>query len=150
MKLRIKLNKRPVITIARRGIRERCLVYIACANKTIRYRYGQSPVVYIGTTQNGISRIAESAAHTAKKIFDRHGIRQLGFYVVSCTSRKKLASWRVLERALLLTFRSDYGEVPYLNTQGKNIKSHGEQKFFSGNRLRTIIQFFTNKKITKS
>ena len=142
MKLRIKLNRKPVITIARRGIRERCLVYVACANKTIRYRYGRSPVVYIGTTRNGIRRIAESAASTAKKILDHHGIRQLEFYVVSCTSRRRLASWKKLERALLLTFRSDYGDVPCLNTQGKNIRSHGEERFFSGNRLRSIIQSF--------
>jgi len=43
------------------------LAYINCADKKLRYPQGRSRIGYIGTTKNGISRVAESAASRSEK-----------------------------------------------------------------------------------
>lgn len=88
------------------------LVYIAASNKAFKYRFGKSKIVYIGTTKKGAIRLTQSAVDKSKDLFTLHGIKQIGFYIVTCSSVKNLQSWKKLERAIILTFRHLYGDPP--------------------------------------
>jgi hypothetical protein len=136
----IKILKKPAITITRHGLTETRLVYVAKANKAYKYRYGQSAIAYIGTSERGVKRIAESAASKAQELLGGHGVKQLDFYVVSCSPLQKVATWEKLENALILVFRERYGEVPRGNIHGKNYKWGDELSYFSEQRLRAIIE----------
>jgi len=50
-----------------------------------------------------------------------------------------METWKKLERALLLTFRQEYGDVPKCNTQGKRMRWRDERNYFTEGRLRTIL-----------
>jgi hypothetical protein len=128
-----------VIVVSRAALRERHLVYVACANKLIKYRHGRSRIVYIGTTKNGIFRIAASAARTAKRFLYNHGVRSLECFVVACHRRPGIRTWKKLERALLLAFKDVFGQVPIGNTQGKNAFWDDELSYFKLRRLRTVV-----------
>jgi hypothetical protein len=104
-----------------------------------RYRYGRSRIAYIGTTKRGARRIAASAASKADEMLDLHGVKELQFYVVSCRSRQRVKTWHKLERALLLTFREIYGEIPWCNAQGAKLKWKDELQYFTHKRLRGVI-----------
>ena len=142
-KLTIRTTSQPAVVVARPAIRARKLVYIACANKPIRYRHGRSKIVYIGTTQRGVRRVAGSAANQAQKLLNQRGIRELEFYVVTCASRAAVQSWKKLERGLILAFKDLYGEPPVGNRQGKNIFWHDELWYFTLRRLRSVIEYYS-------
>ncbi len=142
-RLRVKLNSKPAITITRAAIQNKKLVYIARANKPMKYKWGHSRIVYIGTTQAGVNRIATSAAEKAKKLLGNRGIKQLEFHVVVSSRRPNVQTWKLLERALLLTFREEYGNVPISNSQGKNMRRRDERDYFKGENLRDIIHHFS-------
>lgn len=142
-KLRIKAPRSAALTINRGAIEGAQLVYLALANRRIRYRYGRSYIVYIGTTKAGASRIAASAAAKASEMLALRGVYELTFHVVTCRGRKRVKTWKKLERALLLTFREMYGEVPRCNKQGRGIRWMDEPTYFSGSRLRDIIERFS-------
>ena len=138
-RLKIKLNNKAAITITRSAIQTDKLVYIARSNKPFRYKYGKSRIVYIGTTQAGVHRIATSAAHKAEDLLGRFGVKQLEFHVVTSKKRPNVQSWRLLERALLLTFRERYGEIPHCNSQGLKIQWNDERDCFRDDHLRHVI-----------
>jgi hypothetical protein len=138
-KLRIKQQHRPAITITRTALHASQLVYIASASKIVRYPWGKSRITYIGTTKNGVHRIASSAAWKAKYLLTIHGIKQLEFFVVTCNAQQAVQTWRKLERALLIRFRQRFGEVPKGNAQGKNMQWKGEEKYFAISKLDRII-----------
>ncbi len=143
-KLTIKASGSPALTINRNAIQGSRLVYLAVANKPIRYRFGRrSRIVYIGTTKAGASRIAASAAAKASQMLALHGVRELEFQVVTCKARRNVKTWTKLERALLLTFRSEFGEIPRCNKQGARIKWTDELKYFTEGRLKAIIDRFS-------
>jgi hypothetical protein len=50
MVLTVQTTKTPAVTITRQAIDSTELVYIAVANKLIKYPQGDSKIVYIGTT----------------------------------------------------------------------------------------------------
>lgn len=139
-RLTIRAAAAPVIIVSRAALHERSLVYVACANKLIKYPRGRSRVVYIGTTKNGIDRIAASAARTAKRFLNHHGVRSLDCFVVTCRKRPGLKTWKKLEHALLLAFKDVFGQVPIGNTQGKNSFWDDELSYFKLRRLRTIVE----------
>jgi len=144
----LKIHKvgEPVLTIHRQTFRTDTLVYIGVANKELSYKFSKkSPIVYIGTTKNGVQRIAQSAAYHASNILGEYGIHTLNFYHVTCKPKKGLKTWKKLERALIITFREIFGEVPYCNKQGKNMDWHNERTIFNVNSLRDIIQKYSNK-----
>jgi hypothetical protein len=115
------------------------LVYIICANKKVQYEKGKTPVVYIGTTKTGISRVAQSAADRSEDILSQHGINSFDVRIVTCGGRQRVKTWHKLERALLLTFRQKYGEVPLCNTVGKNFVEGAEFDLFSRKRVTDIL-----------
>jgi hypothetical protein len=142
-KLRIKYDKKPAISIARRAFRKRKLVYLARANKKRKYPWGRSRIVYIGTTRQGAGRIASSAVWKGEDLLFDFGIRHLEFHVVTCASRQSVASWRKLERAMLIRFKETFVAVPRANTVGKHMHWDDEKRLFSTDRLDQVIQFFS-------
>lgn len=138
-RLTIRKPAIPVIVIARAALHEQRLVYLACANKLIKYERGRSRIVYIGTTKNGIDRIAASAARTAKRFLNHHGVQSLECFVVTCRRRPGLSTWKKLERSLLLAFKDVFGQVPLGNTQGKNTFWDDELSYFKLKRLRDVV-----------
>jgi hypothetical protein len=97
-------------------------------------------IVYIGTTQKGIKRIAESAAHHADDILGWHGITEVSARVVTSKGRKHVKTWLKLERAMLLSFREKYGRVPELNKSGIKIQEKDEFKYFNQTAIRNIFE----------
>ena len=142
-KLTIRTYKKPAVVINRSAVATDRLVYIAVANKALKYTYGRSRIVYIGTTKAGASRIAASAAAKAKKMLALYGVTRLEFHVVFCPRRQRVQAWKKLERGLLLCFRQEYGKVPNCNTQGKRMKWRDERKYFTERRLRSIIEKYS-------
>ncbi|MBX3357325.1 MAG: hypothetical protein KF745_02745 [Phycisphaeraceae bacterium] len=102
------------LSVHREGLpREPQLVYIACANRRVKYPAGlKSRVVYIGTTERGVARIAESAAKKTTELLTEHGFKTLHFFVVKCRGVQSIAMWEKLESALLMEFRDMYGVLP--------------------------------------
>ena len=139
-KLAIKTAAKPALVISRPAFDADRLVYIAVANKALKYPHGKSCVAYIGTTQAGASRIASSAAYRAKDLLALHGVSSLSFFVVTCTSRKGVKSWRKLETGLLLAFKHMYGQVPKCNVKGKNQKWSDELEYFTRARLENVLR----------
>lgn len=142
-KLTIRTFKKPAVIINRSAVATDRLVYLAVANKALKYRYGRSRIVYIGTTKAGASRIAASAAAKARAMLALHGVRHLEFHVVACPRRQKVQTWKKLERGLLLSFRQEYGEIPTCNTQGKRMKWRDERRYFTERRLRSVIEKYS-------
>ena len=96
------------------------LVYILLAPKPQKYLRGRSRIMYVGTTEKGVSRIASSVATRSEAIFRKWGIKKIEVQIVWCTPLQKVKSWRLLERAILSDFLSIYGELPECNSQGKS------------------------------
>jgi hypothetical protein len=141
--MRVSVNRKPAITVYRRALKHRKLVYILAARKPLKYKDGRSRILYIGTTKKGISRIAASVAHRSKKILKQRGVRALDVHVVSCEAVPGLKSWALLERALVAQFRSRYWNVPLCNTQLKNKRpSKRLDKLFNPHALGKILSIF--------
>jgi hypothetical protein len=104
-----------------------------------QYRLGRSRVVYIGTTKRGINRMAASVATKAPAVLGSHGVNGFDVHVLTCTPRQHVKGWRILERALLLTFRDKYGSVPRFNTHGKSMVATNEFAYFVRNRLERLL-----------
>lgn len=115
------------------------LVYVVVADKLLSYPLGRSRVVYIGTTKNGVSRVAQSAAYRTDTVLRLRGVTTFSVRVVTCRARRRVKTWRKLERALLLTFREVYGAVPICNTQGKGMRWGDECDYFAYSRLVSIL-----------
>ena len=92
------------------------------------------------TTGRRVSRIASSVAYRSSAILGLHGVREFQARVVTCKPRQRVKTWRKLERALLLTFRDMYGEVPWCNSHGRKMKEKDEFEYFRSPSLRTILE----------
>lgn len=141
--MRVSVNRKPALTVYRRALKHRKLVYILAARKPLKYLDGRSRILYIGTTKRWISRIASSVAHRSKKILKQRGVREMDVHVVSCEARPGLKSWGLLERALVAQFRTRYFEVPLCNTQLKNKRSTEHlEELFKPRALKRILGIF--------
>jgi hypothetical protein len=116
------------------------LVYVLVADKKIKYELGKSRIVYIGTTKNGTTRIAQSVAARGEDILGIRGVRAFHARVITCRPRKNVKTWCQLERALLLKFKEMYGEVPICNTQGKGMRRSMEFNYFSETGVSVVIE----------
>jgi hypothetical protein len=143
MVLTIQTTTKSAISITRTATNSSELVYIAVANKKITYANGKSRIVYIGQTKNGAERIAASAAKKAGMMLGLHGVKQLEFYVVTCTAQCPVKTWHKLERGLLLAFRERFGEQPRCNVSGKKMKWTDELEYFTRTRLDSVIQKYS-------
>jgi hypothetical protein len=96
------------------------LVYLLLAPKPQKYSRGRSRIMYVGTTEKGISRIASSVATRSEAIFKKWGIKTIEIQIAWCRPLQKVKSWKILERAILSDFLSIHGGLPACNVQGKS------------------------------
>lgn len=141
-RLRVKLHPGEAMTLTRVSVNEEKLVYVLLAGRKRKYTNGRSRVVYIGTTKRGIQRIASSVASKAGEILAEHGVRELHVRIITCRPRPRVKTWLKLERALLLTFREIYGQIPLYNQQGKKMREDDEFLYFGRTRVRGIVKSF--------
>src|SRR5207249_1083040 len=95
-------STRIALTITRAALDTSKAVYVARANKKIKYPWGRSYIAYIGETSVGTKRIAASAANRSEEVLRNRGIKHLDFYVLSCSGKRSVRTWEELERSLLL------------------------------------------------
>ncbi len=141
-KPRPKVHNHPAITITRIAYAASELVYLAYANKPLRYEHGDSRIAYIGTTKNGVWRVACSATWKAQDLFTRKGVHTLEFFLIAAPRHGKHTTYRKLERALLLRFRERYGSVPAANKQGKRLSWRADDNVFTHASINKIIEDF--------
>lgn len=128
------------MTVTRVSLGHEKMVYVIVASKNMKYAWGKSPIVYIGTTKKGAGRMAQSAAKLTDKVLAKYGVRHFHVRMLTCAPRQSVATWRELERALLLTFKNVYGEIPEFNRQGKGFRPRDEFKLFSRDRLENLLR----------
>jgi len=141
MGLRIKYRDQPAVVVHRAAFKDKKLVYVGRANKPYRYPLGRSHIVYIGTTKRGARRVASSAARKGEDLLFGHRIKRVEFSVVTCGKLQAVATWRKLERALLIRFREIYGTIPRGNVRGEKMKWEDEKDlYFSIKRLDSLLK----------
>jgi hypothetical protein len=138
-KLNVSLKSKEILSVNRIKLDNERLVYVLIANKKYAYRYRKSSIAYIGTTKKGLTRIAGSAAAHAENILG-HGVTNVAARVITCKPRRRVKTWRKLERALILEFRAMHGDIPRQNIHGKNFKAIDEFEYFNQNAIRNIIE----------
>ena len=121
-------------------LKDEKLVYVLVANKKLQYKNARSSIVYIGTTKNGGSRIAQSVAIRAKRILGLHGVTEFQARTVSCKPRQRVKMWHKLERAMLLCFKEIFGQTPECNVQGKNFVETDEFEYFAKTRIKRVLE----------
>lgn len=136
----ISLKRDIALTARRVFVHGKKLVYVLVAEKTIRYSWGRSKILYIGTTRRGGERVAQSVATRADVILQQHGVRVFHARVISCSPRRRVRTWVKLERALLLSFRERFGDLPMCNAGGRLMKERDEFRYFNRERIREIIR----------
>lgn len=141
-KLTVSAKPKPALTLNRVSLEANKVCYVIVAQKRLKYTNGRSRIAYIGTTERGMARIAQSAAAHAESVLRLHGVRSFDVHTISCRSRQRVQTWRKLESALLHTFRELYGEVPRCNSQGRKRMEGDEFEYFNRSRIRTIVQQF--------
>jgi hypothetical protein len=115
------------------------LVYVLVADKRLRYAEGRSRIAYIGVTTRGHLRIAESVAHRSRRLLELRGVRSFEVRVVTCRARRNVETWRELERALIVSFREQFGEVPLCNSQGKRMGARRVFEIFTRRRVDAVL-----------
>jgi hypothetical protein len=118
--MKARLHGDPVLTVNRRVLKYKKVVYLLVANKPIKYPRGKSRIAYIGTTSKGIARVATSVAYRAENIFSGHGLSQMEVHIVTCPPQRNVRTWALLERALICRFVDHFWRAPKCNSQGKN------------------------------
>jgi len=136
----ISLRREPALIARRVILKDEKLVYVLIANKKIDYPEGRSRIVYIGTTKNGGSRIAQSVATRAKRILGLNGVTEFEARTVTCKPRQRVKMWHKLERALLLDFREKFGAIPVCNVHGKNFVETDEFGYFAKSRVARVLE----------
>ena len=116
------------------------LVYVLCARKKLTYPGGRSRIVYIGKTDRGLDRVAESVAERAPTVLSLHGVDLFTAHVLTATPRAGVKSALKLERALLIAFRERFGSIPRCNKNGHSMRASDEFKvLFARPRIDAII-----------
>jgi hypothetical protein len=139
-RLRLSLKREATLTATRVSIGRNKLVYVLIADTRLRYATGKSRIVYIGTTKRGLGRIAGSVGSHADDIFELPGVHSFHARIVTCQPRKKVSTWLKLERALLLSFKAKFGEVPKRNSQGKGMRERDEYRYFQKSGVMNVIE----------
>ena len=104
------------MTVTRRSLWSKKMVYVILADKRIEYPHGRSRVIYIGTTKRGSRRPATNAADKAMKAFNElRGVKNIHVRILTCQARQSVKTWEELESALLVTFKYLYGRLPQFN-----------------------------------
>jgi len=143
-KLQVSRRKQAAITITSTAVSKTKIVYIIRVNKKLKYPHRESHIAYIGTSERGVKRMLETAIARTEKLLERHGIRSLDFFVITCTKRQRLRSWESLEQALILLFKRQYGKPPIANVKGKGNVEHWEEdlKRFNEQKMVALLRGF--------
>jgi len=147
--LRVKYNSTPVMTVRRSKHWTKKMVYIVLADRRVRYHFGRSRVIYIGTTKRGEGRPASNAASKSLKAFEGreklHGVKSTEVRILTCQKKQNVPTWEFLESALLVVFRNLYGELPEFNKKLEKFRRVEDvDDYFREKRLRAIIRGFEN------
>lgn len=135
----LSLKREEAIRVTRVTLGKSKLVYVLVADKPLKYAYGRSRIAYIGTTKKGVGRIAQSVAARTEDILSLHGVRTFHARIVTCQPRRKVETWKKLERAMLLKFREAFGVVPKCNYMGKKMKMSDEFRYFGDASIKKVI-----------
>lgn len=139
-RLNVMVKWPPAMAITRLPSRSEKLCYVVTANKIVAYRTGRSKVVFIGATEEGLSRLVGVVGARTEEIFAHHDLTHFEAHVVTCKSVPRVETWRKLEKALLLTFRDLYGEPPLCNRHGAGIQEEDEFSYFTRERIRNVLE----------
>jgi len=60
--------------------------------------------------------------------------------VLTCRNRQNVKMWFALERALIVTFREEFGEIPHCNIKGKSMQANRVFEIFARERVRRLIR----------
>lgn len=129
-------------------MRKEELIYVLVADKKLCYPKGRSRIAYIGMTESGVHRIANSAAYRAEEILSQPGVEEFWARVVHfpLLDGRSARHWKkrpalLLERALLMVFREKFGDIPLCNSTGNKMKaSFNEFECFSRKRIETLLE----------
>jgi len=124
--------------VNRVSIGKKKLVYLIVVKKPLRYPWGRSRIVYIGTTKKGVARIAQSVAARAEAVLTLYGVREFIVRIVTCLPRSNVKTWDKLETSLLITFRAMYGSLPKCNTKPK--RAGDVFDYFKRERLERVLE----------
>ena len=136
----ISLKKKAAMTVTRVSLGAEKLVYVLVADRALKYALGRSRIAYIGTTKKGVSRVSQSVATRANAILSLHGVKAFDARIVTCKPRRHVKTWLRLERALLVEFRGQFGELPKCNTKGNIMTEDGVFDLFSKTRVSNILK----------
>lgn len=142
-RLRVSLKRDEALRATRVSIGKNKLVYLLIADKRLKYKGGKSRIAYIGTTEKGVARIAQSVAFRADTLLRLRGVRSFHARIVTCSPRRSVETWKKLERALILRFRERFGEVPKCNSHGKKIKRTNELRYFAKAAIENVLDELT-------
>src|SRR5262245_50629381 len=130
------------MTVDRRAVRAKKLVYVICSPREQKYENGRSRILYIGTTEKGVHRVASSMANKALDFLETWGVKRLDVFLVTCPPRPGLQSWLQLERDLLIVFKLEFGSIPVANTSGKNFTPDKLSGLFQYRRLVKVVRSY--------
>ena len=139
----------PVLTVDVAATKVTRLVYLLISNKPFKIGRDYSRIIYIGTTEKGVRRIAGSASRQIEQAITKRvvpGLRRIDAYVVWAKTRRgrpAVKEWYILERALLIRFFFKYGKPPPLNGTGHKMKERNEFKVFTRRTIDRIIARYT-------
>jgi hypothetical protein len=139
-RLSVMVKWPPAMSVTRLAGSSQKLCYVVTANKIVGYSTGRSKVVYIGATDEGLSRVVTSVAARTDEILANHDLTHFDAHLITCNAVPRVETWRKLERALLLTFRDLYGEPPLCNRHGAGIQEEDEFSFFTRERIRNVLE----------
>lgn len=135
-KSHLKLSRVPVMTLSRGALGADQLVYLLAVNKPVKYLHGKSRIVYIGTTKRGVIRVASSVAHRSARVLQQPGLRTVEAHLLTYGGKPGVRKlWAKLERAMLIMFKFEYGDIPRLNQMGRNLWPGQEFKYFTRRAL---------------
>jgi len=138
-KLRVTYRWDPAMKVHRSSLWTKRMVYVLIANRAIKYLNGRSRVIYIGTTKRGERRPASSAASKSIQAFaELRGVKWTEVHLLSSERRPNTETWRLLESALLIVFRSLYGKLPYFNKRLDDFR-----------KLEQVDDYFRSKNLIK-
>ena len=139
-RLNVMVKWPPVVTVTRLASGSPQLCYVVTANRIVAYPSGRSKVVFIGATEEGLSKVVTSVASRADQIFQNHDLTHFEAHVVTCKSVPRVPIWQKLERALLITFRDLYGSAPLCNAFGSGLLAEDEFDYFSKERIENVLE----------
>jgi len=139
-RLNVMVKWPPVLAVTRLAGTPKKVCFVVTANKIVAYRTGRSKVVYIGATDEGISRVVTAVAARTEEILANHDLNHFEAHVITSKNVPRVETWRKLERALLLTFRDLFGEVPLCNRRGAGIQEEDEFSYFTRERIRNVLE----------